>query len=313
MGSIDTSVDWLSHLREDGFCVVPNIISPEACRKFQNEALDWIESCGFGFDRNDRSTWTTEKIPPNEKGVFRYHSVPHDAFMWAIRTQSGIHDAFAKIWNTNDLVVSFDALNVSFPINPNTGRTDIEPTEAWPHIDQNPRSLETMQLIQGIANMAPNGPNDGGLVVVKGSHRIHEDYFETIKGFRNVRPPNHNGYPFDMDDVKWYLGQGCEVVKVCGGQGDLLLWDSRTIHWNCSPLGTQTRFCQYVTYVPRNLMTEKQLEQKLEVFRARVSAGCQAHENPDIPEQHRRGDPLTRPRQEPAESPTILKAIGIRA
>lgn len=266
---------WLEQLARDGYCVVPAVVPKEACAKFRSEALDWLEACKFGFDRNDTSTWTTDKIPPNAKGVFRYHGVPHEAFMWDIRTSPGIRDAYSKVWNTDDLVVSFDALNVAFPINAQH-RTDITPVEAWPHIDQNPREVDQLQLVQGIANLAPNGPEDGGLVVVARSHRVHPEYFETSTGQNKLREPERYGHPFDLDDVKWYTDRGCEVVKVCGGEGDLLLWDSRTIHWNCSPTGNQTRFCQYVTYVPRSFMTEEEIQEKLAVFRARVSAGCQA-------------------------------------
>jgi len=35
---------------------------------------------------------------------------------------------FQEIWGTDDLIVSFDGMNVSLPINPSSGRTDIETT-----------------------------------------------------------------------------------------------------------------------------------------------------------------------------------------
>lgn len=31
------------------------------------------------------------------------------------------------------------------------------------------------------------------------------------------------------------MDRGCEVIKVCVDPGDLILWDSRTMHWNCLP------------------------------------------------------------------------------
>lgn len=47
-------------------------------------------------------------------------------------SQPGIVKVFEQIWGTDDLIASFDGLNASLPINKETGRTDIEPTPAWP-------------------------------------------------------------------------------------------------------------------------------------------------------------------------------------
>lgn len=44
----------------------------------------------------------------------------------------GIVDIFSTIWGTDDILASFDGMNVTMPINEKTGRTDIPLTEAWP-------------------------------------------------------------------------------------------------------------------------------------------------------------------------------------
>lgn len=64
--------------------------------------------------------------------MYNRYAVNHEDFVWKIRTQPGIIKAFEQVWGTDDLIVSFDGLNVSLPINPETGRTDIEPTAPWP-------------------------------------------------------------------------------------------------------------------------------------------------------------------------------------
>lgn len=35
--------------------------------------------------------------------------------------------------------------------------------------------------------------------------------------------------------MQWFLDRGCEIIKVCADPGDLILWDSRTVHYNCLP------------------------------------------------------------------------------
>jgi len=48
-----------------------------------------------------------------------------------------------------------------------------------------------------------------------------------------------------------------------------VVWDSRTIRWNASPVGTQTRFALYVAWTPREFMSEVELATKLEIFEQR--------------------------------------------
>lgn len=43
-------------------------------------------------------------------------------------SEPGIVKIFEQIWGTNDLIASFDGMNVSLPVNPKNGRTDIEET-----------------------------------------------------------------------------------------------------------------------------------------------------------------------------------------
>ena len=140
-------------------------------------------------------------------------------------------------------------------------------------MDQNPRNHGRFELYQGIANLAPNGPQDGGLCVLRGSHLLHEEHFAAKGGFRPEQDSGEreNGYNFTAGDADWYRARGCEEAKVCAGEGDLILWDSRLIHWNASPVGARVRFAAYVCYCPRALMDEAGLARKLEVFRARKS------------------------------------------
>ena len=91
-------------------------------------------------------------------------------------------------------------------------------------IDQNPRRVDRFELYQGIANLAPNGPDDGGLCVLKGSHLLHQAHFDAIGGFRETGDAGEkeNGYTLAEGDDEWYKQQGCEAVKICAGKGDLI-------------------------------------------------------------------------------------------
>lgn len=91
-------------------------------------------------------------------------------------------------------------------------------------IDQNPRNVGRFELYQGIANLAPNGPEDGGLCVLRGSHLLHEQHFNGIGGFRKEGDAGEkeNGYTLAEGEDEWYKRRGCEAVKICAGKGDLI-------------------------------------------------------------------------------------------
>ncbi|CZT15192.1 uncharacterized protein RCC_01073 [Ramularia collo-cygni] len=317
---------FLIDLERDGYVVVPKVIPPKSCDDFIASAWSWLESFPHGFKRNDISTWTADHLPyGQDRGLYNRYSVNHEDFVWKIRTEPGILATFAAVWGTEDLIASFDGMNVSLPVNPKSGRTDVEATSPWPHIDQNPRTIERLELYQGIANLAKNGPDDGGLVVLKGSHLLHKQHFEEIGGFREGADAGigENGYNFEKGDDKWYRDRGCEEVKVCAEAGDLILWDSRTIHWNAAPTGEHTRFATYVCYCPKSWMSEPELEKKKEIFKARKGTTHWPNMNivpadkegyfyatPRRPDDSADVADRDRPFHEPAVTPAVLKLAG---
>lgn len=61
------------------------------------------------------------------------YAAPHEKMAWHARTEPGVVDIFEKLWGTNELLCSFDGLNVSLP-----RRKDLK-WSPWPHTDQNQR------------------------------------------------------------------------------------------------------------------------------------------------------------------------------
>jgi len=70
----------------------------------------------LGFDRNDLSTVHKDKLPfITEKNMCLHYAVTHEDFAWSIRGEPGVVGAFEKVYGTEDLLVSFDAINFTFP------------------------------------------------------------------------------------------------------------------------------------------------------------------------------------------------------
>lgn len=108
-----------------------------------------------------------------------------------------------------------------------------------------------MQCVQGILNFATNGPKDGGLIVLKGSSKLNEQFFKahSVQGRKTWGPSDWFG--FEQEEVDWFLERSWEVLKVCAEPGDLIVWDSRTVHWNVLPDSQVTRaaMCKSWLYV----------------------------------------------------------------
>lgn len=213
--------------------------------------------------------------------------------------------AFEKIFQTDDLLVSFDAVNVSL-----AGRLDkkYEEFKPWAHQDQDPER-PGFRCIQGFVNLAPNGDNDGGLMVLKGGHLVSEEYHKAFndeeREFRwtnevsvlsawasgpapltSVSPAQM--YLFKDTGMKWLQDKGLEWVKVTAGPGDLVLCefrssllfylyeltffffcsagDSRAPHYNVPPRGNQDRFVVYTSFAPVSTATKEDLLQKKWLF-----------------------------------------------
>lgn len=50
----------------------------------------------------------------NEKGMILNYGVTHEQWVWDIRGEPGVIDTFAKVYDDEDLIVSFDVVNVGF-------------------------------------------------------------------------------------------------------------------------------------------------------------------------------------------------------
>ena len=73
-------------------------------------------------------------------------------------------------------------------------------------------------------------------------------------------------YGFTAEQEQWFYDRGCRWVKVCAQPGDLLLWDSRTLHYNVPPRGTRDRSCTYVCMAPAKLLSDEDRNKRTEAF-----------------------------------------------
>lgn len=78
--------------------------------------------------------------------------------------------------------------------------------------------------MQGLVNMLPNGPDDGGLIVCPGGHLYSEEFHKAMADEPRIPAWTPEWYGFTDNGMKWLENKGLKWVKVCAEPGDLLLW-----------------------------------------------------------------------------------------
>ncbi len=212
----------LNRLRNDGYVVIPNIIT-------DNEIQTALRYFNIWKSSLKNYEWT---IP---HGIFKFHEVGHQRHAWYLRTRSSIQDVFRFIWNTDDIITSFDG---SCYIPKSLSKKDTN----WTHTDQAPIS-KGLKCYQSFVSLTDN--RERTLVVYKGSHLLHENYFKS-KGITS--PKNWHKIDTEYLHSIQHLRRVLYVPK-----GSLVLWDSRTFHQNqYGAPESEQRIVQYICFLPKN-------------------------------------------------------------
>lgn len=227
-------------------------------------------------------------------------------------SEPGVIQPFAQLWGTDELLVSFDSVNITLP-----GRKDVQ-WQPWPHVDQSP-TRKGLACVQGIINLSPAGPLDGGLQLWKGSAELFDQFFieHPPKPKANDAPGQVDFYAFTNDDIAWFEARGCKLIKINAEPGDVIIWDSRTVHHAKLPESDMIRTILYCTYAPAKLASPEDLELKAQLFRNYEGSTHWPHCN-IWPQGKaiRNGKVCPGERDEPLEKPeitdTVLKLAGIK-
>jgi hypothetical protein len=86
---------------------------------------------------------------------------------------------------------------------------------------------------------------------MKGSHMLNDEFFKTHSMKKEKSGPvQDDWHGLDDDEVAWSEEWGGEAVKVEVDARNLIVWDSRTVHYNVLPDGNNTRavICKFATW-----------------------------------------------------------------
>lgn len=180
------------------------------------------------------------------------------------------------------MITSFDGLCVFRPWQRGVGPRTI--SRPWFHTDQG-EGLRGKKSIQGLVTLYPQtAATTGGLTVIPGSHKFHDAILLLPTEERIEFPDENPNYVevANIENVKKQLGLA-EAIVVEADAGDLVLWDSRTLHCNTAaqaesepqsgtdaarapPRDRLLRAAIYVCMVPRAFADERCLAARRQAF-----------------------------------------------
>ena len=231
----------LAELGEKGYCIIENILNDEEVSKSLEYFREW-------FSSHPQIEGLHNKISPH--GIIKFHEVGQQKHAWYIRTRENVVNVFKNIWQTEEVVVSFDGCCY---IPPDCKKKDA----IWTHTDQAP-SKKGLKCIQGFVALTDN--KERTLIVYEGSHKLHEEYAKeyNLTSTKDWLLIEHK-YLEKISDKKRVLN-----IKA----GSLVLWDSRTFHQNQygNNESKEERIVQYVSYLPRCNLSKKMLEKRQKYF-----------------------------------------------
>jgi hypothetical protein len=231
------SPDSVAYLKEHGYVVIAKALDLQQTQHALAGLWDYLEGLETGIDRLDSRTWGDDNWPTAvHGGILPSYGIGHCQAQWFIRDIPGVKKSFAALWGTDDLLVSFDGVSLWRPwsVDP-SWKTNLG--SSWLHIDQHPIGRPGRQCVQGLVNLLPTSESAGGNVIVPGSHRLFTEIPDLYTERLARIDPSIDHFRFPKEDP---LFLDNEPITCHMEAGDLLLWDSRTVH--CSSPGSGHEF-----------------------------------------------------------------------
>jgi hypothetical protein len=303
-------VVYLKDLEELGYCIIPQILpTSETEVLYQRVWREFIEKAWPNCKMDDRSNWKEAFPMHGQYGIFS-GPAGQTQVMWDLRQDSRIVDVFAQVWNTNDLIVSMDGLSIMCP--PEIREGYFVP---WPHVDQaimrrldnvahnntppidfeSESSLSTKPFtIQGQFLFEDSFDGDGGFYCIPKSHLRFNEFALQLEAIAALEVSRDERRKARIAYIQDFFVHGTDesgnpyIMKhITAPRGSLILWDSRTLHWNQHPSkdrpssdNPKVRMVGYLCYVPKARLTNESSALRREAFEKGVSTG----HNPTNPE-----------------------------
>ena len=250
----------LKDLHDEGVCVV-RVLSEEQAETYRQKMWAWFEDLGTGIDRKDPKSWDrVSSWLPTKHGIVKSAGAGQAPFMWELRLEEGVLNAFASIHGVQpkDLLASFDGFGL-YPPKQDASAFALpqdKKVRMWPHKDQDLRLSNPYKCVQGVVYLSDNRKRpgkDGGFMYWPKTHTKGLEYWmerfspEEIfamdaKKLESLVLDEEKLTPSKVKNWWKVPGPVPGVVDVSSTRiviappGCMVLWPSTTVHANAPPL-----------------------------------------------------------------------------
>lgn len=254
-----------------GVCIVTGVLDDAECIKLGSgicNDLSWLTqrmTPQFNIDNTD--TWSVlDQLLPIDGIIYQHWGLGQSQTIWDVRCNDKVIDVFANIYGTRDLLVSFDAISVSLPGEYHDNKSNrFYSHDRW-HFDQS-LLKPNFECVQGWVNAFDTNYMDATTAIMIYSNRLHQAYGNLLQQMGKTLEKDDW---IKVDDVSFFLSNGCIPYRVEAKKGSIVLWDSRTLHYGSKPLPGRLRpnyrMLAYVCYTPSSLINETRRKRKIEIF-----------------------------------------------
>ncbi|WP_435215399.1 phytanoyl-CoA dioxygenase family protein [Streptomyces sp. bgisy034] len=239
-----------------GYVVVRNAVSPGEAKSLHEFAWEFQ-----GLDPDRPETWYEEREFRSDLDrdlhVYGFVEAYHHQLMWDTRQTQRVYDAFADVWDCDELWVTLDRLNLNPPNRGSRSRSLIAPTDEGFDIELHWDVDTTLgvlpQRVQGILALNDTQPELGGF-------QCAPELFRQFEQWRITQPAGRDPIRPAIDRAEF------PVVRPDLQAGDLLIFNGLLAHGVAPNVSDQgVRAVQYLSMMPA-------LEEHAELRRSRVES-----------------------------------------
>lgn len=239
--------DWEQWI-QFGYVIIPNAIPDEYVQQTTDFLWEFQE-----MDRNEPSTWDREQLRTNEMADLNNSGMVeayHHQTLWNNRQHPKVYGAFADIWDTPELWVTFDRANL------NTPNKDNRPFEGFIHWDIDTTQDPIPINVQGVLSLVDTSPELGGTYIVP-------QLFHKFDQWKATQPADRDPWKPDLT--------GFDPMLVQMKAGDLLIFNSLMAHGICPNRSDQVRLAQYISMTPADEGDTALRSMRVESWESRTS------------------------------------------
>jgi hypothetical protein len=252
-------------LEKYGVAIIPKVLTTTECDNMYSGMWDALEHLTSGWtvplNRDDPSTWSSISfLLPLHSMLMQHWGIGHAQYIWDLRQNPKILAIWKTLWNTEDLLVSYDGISCHLPPE-TTGRGWLLRPGGWLHTDQS-YTRNDFECVQSWVTCRDVLTGDATLMVLEGSHKYHGAFALAYP----TAVSKDDWYRLDDNQRTFYIDKGCKPVYIKCPKGSMVFWDSRTIHCGQEAMkgrtSTNIRSIVYLCYTSRTLATKADLKKK---------------------------------------------------